>query len=84
MQHPVMPRVADEQPEIDRLRSVVGCLGTQDTASRFGGDELVILHPRVRGGSELALGAQILATVAKAIVIRGEGPRQGTAATVQR
>ncbi len=145
MQHPVMPRVADEQPEINRLRDVVarlehaashdlltglpnrevllarltrelmrtatageriavlfvdldnfklvndslghssgdevlremakrvvGCLGTEDTASRFGGDELVILHPRARVGSEAALGALMLATIAKPIVIRGK------------
>jgi diguanylate cyclase (GGDEF)-like protein len=48
---------------------VVGCLGKGDTASRFGGDELVILHPRATAGSELALGTQILATMAEPIFI---------------
>jgi diguanylate cyclase (GGDEF)-like protein len=143
MQHPFMPRAAEEQPEIDRLRGVVArlqyaathdrltglptrevllerlkveltrtatdgeriailfvdldnfklvndslghgsgdevlrematrvvaCLGSQDTASRFGGDELVILHPHAMAGSEVALGTQILATMAQTIVIR--------------
>jgi diguanylate cyclase (GGDEF)-like protein len=48
---------------------VVGCLGAEDTASRFGGDELVILHPRAMAGSEAALGKQILATMAEPIFI---------------
>jgi diguanylate cyclase (GGDEF)-like protein len=53
----------------EMARRVVGCLGTEDTASRFGGDELVILHPRAMAGSEVALATQILATVAEPIVI---------------
>jgi diguanylate cyclase (GGDEF)-like protein len=53
----------------EMARRVVGCLGTEDTASRFGGDELVILHPRAMAGSEVALGTQILAMVAEPIVI---------------
>jgi diguanylate cyclase len=48
---------------------VVRCLGTGDTVSRFGGDELVILHPRAAHGSEAALGARILATMAEPIFI---------------
>jgi diguanylate cyclase len=48
---------------------VVGCLGERDTASRFGGDELVVLHPRASAGSELALGTKILATMAEPIFI---------------
>ncbi len=56
----------------EMARRVVGCLGTQDTASRFGGDELVILQPRVAAGSEAALGTQILATMAEPIFIAGK------------
>jgi diguanylate cyclase len=48
---------------------IVGCLGTHDTASRFGGDELVILHPRATPGSEVALGARILAATAEPIFV---------------
>ena len=53
----------------EMARRIVGCLGTHDTASRFGGDELVILHPRATAGSESALGARILATTAEPIFI---------------
>jgi diguanylate cyclase len=53
----------------EMARRVVGCLGTEDTASRFGGDELVILHPRATAGSEVALATQILAIMAEPIVI---------------
>jgi diguanylate cyclase len=53
----------------EMARRIVGCIGTQDTASRFGGDELVILHPRATAGSEAALGARILATTAEPIFI---------------
>jgi diguanylate cyclase len=53
----------------EMARRVVGCLGAKDTASRFGGDELVILHPRATAGSEVAMGARILAVVAEPIVI---------------
>ena len=53
----------------EMARRVVGCLGVEDTASRFGGDELVILHPRATAGSEAALGARILATMTEPIFI---------------
>jgi diguanylate cyclase (GGDEF)-like protein len=53
----------------EMARRVVGCLGPHDTASRFGGDELVILHPRATSGSEVALGTRILATTARPIFI---------------
>ena len=53
----------------EMARRIVGCLGAPDTASRFGGDELVILHPRATAGSEEALAARILATTAEPIVI---------------
>jgi len=53
----------------EMARRIVGCLGAPDTASRFGGDELVILHPRATAGSHEALAARILATTAEPIVI---------------
>jgi diguanylate cyclase (GGDEF)-like protein len=56
----------------EMARRVVACLGKEDTASRFGGDELVILHPRAQAGSEVALGTRILATMAEPIVIRSK------------
>jgi diguanylate cyclase len=48
---------------------IVGCLGANDLASRFGGDELVILHPRASAGSEAALGARIMAAAAQPIFV---------------
>ena len=48
----------------EMARRITGCLGPQDTASRFGGDELVILHPHARSESESALGARILEAMA--------------------
>ena len=53
----------------EMARRIVRCLGEEDTASRYGGDELVILHPRATAGSEAELAAQILATTAQPIVI---------------
>ena len=53
----------------EMARRIVGCLGAPDTASRFGGDELVILHPRTTAGSEETLAARILAATAEPIVI---------------
>ena len=53
----------------EMAKRIVYCLGEQDTASRFGGDELVVLHPRATAGSEAALGALILATTAEPIFI---------------
>ena len=53
----------------EMARRIVGCLGPHDTASRFGGDELVILHPHATAGSEASLGARILATTAEPLFI---------------
>ena len=55
----------------EMAKRIVYCIGEQDTASRFGGDELVVLHPRATAGSEAALGALILATTAEPIFISG-------------
>jgi diguanylate cyclase (GGDEF)-like protein len=56
----------------EMARRVIGCLEAEDTASRFGGDELVILHPRATAGSEIALGTRILAIMAEPIIICGK------------
>jgi diguanylate cyclase (GGDEF)-like protein len=52
-------------------RRIVGCVTPGDTVSRFGGDELVVLHPRANGGSEDALGARMLAAMAAPIHVGG-------------
>lgn len=54
------------------LRRIVACLGADDTASRFGGDEMVVLHPRATGDSGLALGKRILGALAEPIVVSGK------------
>jgi diguanylate cyclase (GGDEF)-like protein len=56
----------------EMARRVVGCLGSHDTASRFGGDELVILHPHATAGSEASLGTRILATMTEPIFLSGK------------
>jgi diguanylate cyclase len=53
----------------EMAQRIVACLGREDTASRFGGDELVILHPRAEAGSEAALGARILAVTAEPVFV---------------
>jgi len=53
----------------EMARRIVGCLAPQDTASRFGGDELVILHPRATAGSEAALAERILNATAEPLFI---------------
>jgi diguanylate cyclase len=55
----------------EMARRIVGCLGPEDTASRFGGDEMVILHSRAMDRSAVALGNRILAAFAEPIVISG-------------
>jgi diguanylate cyclase (GGDEF)-like protein len=52
-------------------RRIGDCLGDGDTLSRFGGDELVILHPRAVAGSETELGARVLDAVARPTSISG-------------
>jgi diguanylate cyclase len=53
----------------EMARRIIGCLGAQDTASRFGGDEFVILHPRAAADSAATLGARILAAAAEPIFV---------------
>jgi diguanylate cyclase (GGDEF)-like protein len=53
----------------EMARRICGCVGPCDTVSRFGGDELVILHPGAVNGSEEALGARIVAAMAEPISV---------------
>jgi diguanylate cyclase len=55
----------------EMARRIVGCIGSEDTASRFGGDEMVILHSRATDVSGLALGKRILAALAEPIFVSG-------------
>ena len=56
----------------EMARRIVGCIGSNDTASRFGGDEMVILHPRATDDSGLVLGKRILAALAEPIFVSGK------------
>jgi diguanylate cyclase (GGDEF)-like protein len=53
----------------EMARRILGCIGSEDTASRFGGDEMVILHPRATDDSEVTLGKRILAALAEPIFV---------------
>jgi diguanylate cyclase (GGDEF)-like protein len=55
----------------EMARRIGGCVTDDDTVSRFGGDELVVLQPRAQGGSEGELGARMLAVVADPFRIAG-------------
>jgi diguanylate cyclase len=55
----------------EMARRIAGCMGPEDTASRFGGDEMVILHSRATDHSSVALGNRILAAFAEPIVVSG-------------
>lgn len=56
----------------EMARRISGCIGSDDTASRFGGDEMVVLHPHAAGGSEVALGKRILTALAEPIFVSGK------------
>lgn len=55
----------------EMARRIVGCIGPEDTASRFGGDEMVILHPRATDDSGVAIGRAILAALAEPLLVSG-------------
>ncbi|MEO8316282.1 MAG: EAL domain-containing protein [Pseudomonadota bacterium] len=55
----------------EMARRIRGCVRSTDTVSRFGGDEVVILHPDAIGGSEAAIGARILAAMCEPIKVAG-------------
>ena len=52
-----------DQALSEMARRIVGCTGNGDTASRFGGDEMVVLHPYDIAGSGVAMGRRILAAL---------------------
>src|SRR5580658_582753 len=56
----------------EMARRILGCIGPKDTASRFGGDEVVILHPCATDGSEVVLGTNILIALAEPIFVAGK------------
>jgi diguanylate cyclase len=55
----------------EMARRIRGCVGEADTVSRFGGDEMVILHPMAADGSEAVIGAGILAAMSEPIIVNG-------------
>jgi diguanylate cyclase (GGDEF)-like protein len=55
----------------EMARRIGGCVGPDDTVSRFGGDELVILHPGAAGDSDDRLGMRILAALSEPVVVAG-------------
>lgn len=56
----------------EMARRISGCIGPDDTASRFGGDEMVVLHPHATDGSEVALGKRILTALAEPVFVAGK------------
>jgi len=52
-------------------RRIKACVGAADTVSRFGGDEMVILHPGAEDASEGAIGMRILAAMSGPIMVEG-------------
>lgn len=57
---------------LEMARRIVGCKGAEDVASRFGGDEMVVLHARASDESGVALGERILAALAEPIFVSGK------------
>jgi diguanylate cyclase (GGDEF)-like protein len=51
---------------------IVDCIGPEDIASRFGGDEMVVLHARASDDSSLSLGNRIVAALAEPMLISGK------------
>jgi len=51
---------------------IVDCIGPEDIASRFGGDEMVVLHARATDDSSLALGNRIVAALAEPLLVSGK------------
>ena len=51
---------------------IVDCIGPEDIASRFGGDEMVVLHVRATDDSSLAMGNRILASLAEPMLVAGK------------
>jgi diguanylate cyclase len=51
---------------------IVDCIGPEDIASRFGGDEMVVLHARATDASAVATGNRILAAFVDPILVSGK------------
>ena len=56
----------------EMAKRISGCLAPEDTPSRFGGDEMVILHSRATGDTAVALGNRILRAFAEPILVSGK------------
>ena len=56
----------------EMARRIVNSIAPEDTASRFGGDEMVILHTRATNRSGVALGNRILEAFADPILVSGK------------
>ncbi|WP_199091375.1 EAL domain-containing protein [Bosea sp. ASV33] len=55
----------------EMARRIGTCIGPDDLASRFGGDEIVLLHPHATADSAMSLGRRILDALAEPIFIAG-------------
>lgn len=53
----------------EMARRIVDCIGPENIASRFGGDEMVILHSHATDDSAIALGNRILASLVEPMLI---------------
>ena len=51
---------------------IVNCMGPEDIASRFGGDEMVVLHSYATELSSITLGSRILAAFVDPILVSGK------------
>ena len=55
----------------EMARRISRCVGPEDTVSRFGGDEMVILHAGASADSAEAIGMRIVAAMAEPIMVAG-------------
>jgi diguanylate cyclase (GGDEF)-like protein len=55
----------------EMARRISACVRSSDTVSRFGGDEIVILHAGATDGSEAAIGQRILTAMAEPMNVAG-------------
>jgi diguanylate cyclase (GGDEF)-like protein len=56
----------------EMAKRVIVCIGSEDIASRFGGDEIVVLHSRATADSGVTLGKRILTALAEPIFVSGK------------
>ena len=55
----------------EMARRISRCVGPHDTVSRFGGDEMVILHAGASDDSAAAIGTRIVAAMAEPMMVSG-------------